>query len=61
MRQAPSSLQICVALSHGNLGGATPNWAFWAATGRRVTAIACYGPGIAGIVVVMPDPVLVLY
>jgi hypothetical protein len=43
------------------LGGATPNWAFWAVTGRRVTAIGCCGPGIAGIVIVMPDPVLLLY
>ena len=43
------------------LGGAAPNWAFWAVTGRRVTAIGCCGHGIAGIVIVMPDPVLLLY
>ncbi len=28
---------------------------------RRVTAIGCCGPGIAGIVIVMPAPVLLLY
>jgi hypothetical protein len=42
------------------LGGAAPNWAFWAVTGRRVTAIGC-GPWTAGVVIVMPGPVLLLY
>jgi hypothetical protein len=28
------------------LGGATSNWAFWAVTGRRVTAIGCCRSGI---------------
>ena len=43
------------------LGGAIPNWAFWAVSGRRVTAVGCCRPGIAGIVVVMALRVLVLY
>jgi len=42
------------------LGGATPNWAFWAVAGRRVTAVGCCGCGIAGIVIVMSCPVLFL-
>ena len=53
---------ICVLLrSPAMLGGVTPNWAFCAVTGPYVTAIGCCGPGMAGIVVVTPDPVLLLY
>jgi hypothetical protein len=53
---------LCVALrSPAMLGGDIPNWAFWAVTGRRVTVVSCCRPGIAGIVIVMPVPVLLLY
>src|SRR6266496_3168618 len=34
---------------------------FWAVPGWCVMAIGCCRPGIAGIVIVMPDPVLLLY
>jgi hypothetical protein len=43
------------------LGGATSNWGVLGGYWRRVTAIGCCRPGIAGIVIVMPDPVLALY